>query len=304
MLETGSKAVRKSRPETHHACRSLLQKAVRRGDVELTIKVANHLKAVGDTRWLQMRTAVIVVEECWPLSVELNHSSPPSQEHEALVRTAKATKVKDAAGLGSLGYALSQGDQSVLAGGEADRHIKIIASAISRPHDFWAWVSSQCFQAQHQAVVEAAQKAYRRGGWPWDRAFMQAAAYLAVTEGVPSVQPASAVRRRFPFWVALDKHTPEGKKILSAVAKEVKVPFRHVVWTSFYFESATNNGDAPSPWWEREIEWRFRRVGLSYTEAERIWKRLKPIISHELETAANQLQAHVNGVVYEQNQLI
>src|SRR5262245_39638861 len=59
--------MRKPGADTHQECRSLLQKAVRRGDEGLVGMVTCHLEKAGDAAWLRGRAAVITFEECWPL---------------------------------------------------------------------------------------------------------------------------------------------------------------------------------------------------------------------------------------------
>ena len=56
----------------HNLERSLLQKAVRRGDVGLVEKVISYLIGVGDRNWLKKRLIIIAYEECWPLATEIN----------------------------------------------------------------------------------------------------------------------------------------------------------------------------------------------------------------------------------------
>ena len=56
----------KANPDTHQDCRSLLQKAVRRGNHTLVAKVVDHLYEIDDIKWLKRRVGVIIVEECWP----------------------------------------------------------------------------------------------------------------------------------------------------------------------------------------------------------------------------------------------
>lgn len=296
--------VKKPNPETHQACRSLLQKAVRRGNVALATQVASHLEAVGDRRWLLGRASVIAVEECWPTCSFFNNNGRMPGPEEVLARVSRVTKLKDAAGLGTLSYALSRGDMSVLQRNGEDRDIKVVAAGIDRPRDFWPWIIGQRLDEQRDSIVQGAFKAFRRGGWPWDRAFMQAAAYLAVTRPVPEVEAATPESSDFPFWIALDKHTPEGKRALSSVAKIAGVPHRQAVWSSFYFESAVSNQRAFSPWWTREINWRMSKIGLDYGRAEAIWSMLRPIMAHYLTDAAQTLERHVQESRAMQTQLL
>lgn len=78
--------------------RSLLQKAVRYGDVELMNSVFNELWEI-DKTWLKHRTYVIACEECYPV-LNLKLSNP----REILEATTNSVKNREAAGLGSLIY--------------------------------------------------------------------------------------------------------------------------------------------------------------------------------------------------------
>ena len=154
----------------------------------------------------------------------------------------------------------------MVVGGNEDEPIRTIAHAIQDPKSFWGQVEDRVeTNAQHQ-LVDSAFKSYKRGGWPWDRAFMQAAAYLSTTEGISSPRnitlPPMATRD-FPFWVAIDKHTDEGKQVLRELAGRKGVKYRELSWANFYFESAITNHEEPSPWWDKEITWRLRKAGLS-----------------------------------------
>lgn len=279
--------------KTHSACRSLIQKAVRRGDLSLIRKVASHLNEMGDGNWLARRTAVIIFEECWPLGAKLDLTAEFTNTVNSLIRAAQSVKMKDATGLGTLAYALSTGDNSVLSGSPEDRHIKIVSEAIKRPKDFWDWVTTNCLQESQRTLVDVAQKAHRRGGWPWDRAFMQAAAYLAVTEDVPTVSTAKQKLNDFPFWVALDKHTPQGKQALRQAAKRIDVSSNQLFWVSFYIESALTNEATNSFWWSKEVHWRLHQVGLDFNQALFIWHKAQPVVSEILKADAECLREHI-----------
>ncbi len=138
--------------------RSLLQKAVRRGNVELVLTTSALLEDFGpkEKKWFRERTAVITFEECWPLGTDLIFNKRFHSKVAALVNVTRSFKAKDAAGLGSLGYTLSRGDPSVLNGSSDDKHVKIIASAIRRPNDFWNWIRSQEKSDDQNALTQNA----------------------------------------------------------------------------------------------------------------------------------------------------
>jgi len=286
--------MKKTNPETHQACRSLLQKAVRRGDTRLTREVARHLHDIGDTNWLRARTAVITFEECWPLGVQQGGQANIDSIFNTLTNVAKAVKVKDAAGLGSLAYEYSTGDHSVLLNKSEDKSIEHVCRAIEEPEKFWDWAKKSCSNDEQLALVESAHKAYRRGGWPWDRAFMQAAAYLAVSTNRLEVHPSVSKQESFPLWVALDKHTAQGKAALREAAKILGLPARQITWVSFYCESALLNEATESYWWSREIRWRLSRFNLDYDQAKTIWHKAQPIIAEILKDQTQWLQEHLN----------
>ncbi|MGH2639875.1 MAG: hypothetical protein ACRDF4_11460 [Rhabdochlamydiaceae bacterium] len=286
--------MKKTSPSTHQACRSLLQKAVRRGDVYLTEQVARHLYEIKDAEWLKKRTLVITFEECWPLGAELHLPLNFEDVLYMLGRIATARKMKDATGLGSLAYEYSTGVSTVLLGEEAlDRDIQTIARAIKEPQRFWNWAIKQCSQDSQKAqFVQMAKDAHRRGGWPWDLAFMQAAAYLAITKGIPSVTPSTQALIECPLWVALDKHTAQGKDALRKAAKLVGVTSRQLMWISFYCESALTNESSESYWWSREIQWRLHQFELDYEKAKSIWEKAQQLIPDILGEETTELQKH------------
>ena len=289
--------MRKANPNTHQDCRSLLQKAVRRGNYTLVAKVVDHLYEIGDIKWLKQRAGVIIVEECWPLIGEWELPKKLEEQQAAirdvLSRAAMCAKFKDATGLGSLAYALSEGDDSVLTNSDEDAHIKYVTAAIQREKEYWEWVISHCSSDSTNRLVKRASVAYRKGGWPWDKAFIQAAAYLAVTDGLPKLRDGSKIESKFPFWVALDKHTPQGKTALSKAAKETGFPWRQLNWVSFYCESGLVYNLTPSRWWDREVEWRLGKVGLSLDEAKSMWTKARPVFMELLQDESKHLEQHI-----------
>ena len=288
--------MKKAGSHVHQECRSLLQKAVRRGDVLLVEKVARHLNRDEDPKWVRMRTSIIIFEECWPLGAELPLPLDFDGALHMLLDAATKVKHKEAAGLGTLAYVLSTGDTSALSNVPQDEqeHIVAIYEGIKNPREFWQSIRDQCTNDTQGKLVEAAHKAHRTGGWPWDKAFMQAAAYLAVTRGIPKVYTAE-VTLACPLWIGIDKHTSKGKEALSKAASEMHISSRLLSWISFYCESAVTNKLAvtDTQWWTREIAWRLRRIGLDYHTASSIWEEARQHVAKLLEGEAESLQEHL-----------
>jgi hypothetical protein len=281
---------------TDQRVRSLLQKAARRGYTEVVQLALGCLDRSGDKTWLRSRAIVITFEECWPLAASLSIDRELSSRRTALLDVTRAAKQKDAAGLGALAYAYQEGDQSVL-DCVPDRYVlRLISEALRRPAGFFDWVLSQDGTGRANKVIGSARRYLPAATWQWDKACILAGALLATISEVSMIEPASAPTAAFPYWVALDKHTPEGKLVLAGVAKQLRTSYRRLIWASFYLESAWTNKLLPSPWWEAERMWRLGRAGLSLDAAEDLWSRARPLVRERLEREAASLKQFVETV--------
>ncbi|UCF91149.1 MAG: hypothetical protein JSW39_23195 [Desulfobacterales bacterium] len=273
----------KSQPFTEAHYRSLLQKAVRRGNTQLVFTTSALLESLSARRenWLRTRAAIITFEECWPLGRELVFNRKLHSKVAALIKVTQSAKTRDATGLGYLAFALVEGDRSVLTGSADDRHLKIVANAVQRPDDFWQWIDRQN-KTPEQASLVAKAIQYRQAGSPMDKAVIQAAAYLAVTGEIPSIRPSDAADQVFPYWVVFDKHTPEGQRALRDVARDLHIPLPQLEWTHFYFEGALTNCALASKWWDGLCRWHFNKIGLALEEAYLLWEPAKPQVMEAL----------------------
>jgi hypothetical protein len=272
--------------------RSLLQKAVRRGNIELVYTASALIESLGgrSAAWLEARTAVIMFAECWPLGAELLFTKPFHSKVAALLRVARREKARDATGLGFLAYALDQGDDTVLSGVADDKAVRLIARAIRQPAGFWSWISEQPAEGNRKSLIENALR-YREGERPHDKAVVQAAAYLALTSPPPKIEPAPAPEGAFPYWVVFDRHTAEGKRALRDVARDLHMPLPLLEWSLFYYEGAIANADAPSPWWQQYCRWHFERLGMPPAEAHLLWEPAREQIIDALAEDSQRLQS-------------
>ncbi len=270
--------------------RSLLQKAVRRGNTDLVFTASAILESLSrkEKNWFRNRTAIIAFEECWPLGTDLVFNRKFHSKVAALVKVARSVKSKDATGLGFLAYALSEGDSSVLTGAPEDRHIRIVSNAVRRPDEFWHWAVQGTSVSRGKLLVDNARR-FRQSGLPRDRAVIQAAAYLAVSGDIPTVQASSQLSLAFPYWVALDMHTPQGRRVLKDVARDLHIPLKQLEWAMFYFEGARTNESVKSVWWERSCSWYFNKIGLPLEEAHLIWEPAKVQVVEALTEDSRQL---------------
>lgn len=291
--------VKPPRASTDPRVRSLLQKAVRRGFTHVTDRAVARLHASGDNAWLRSRAVVITFEECWPLAASLSIHRELSSKRSALLNVAKVAKQKDAAGLGALAHAYGEGDRSMLDCIPSERMVKIVSEALERPKAFFDRVVGESRSQQSTNIICAAQQYLPAATWQWDKACILAGALLATTLDIPSIESADEPSEDFPYWVALDKHTAEGKLALREIAKEIKTTYRQLIWASFYYESARVNRLLVSPWFDAEKIWRLRRAGLSVEAAEQLWSRARPRVRHRLELEARSLKELVEAVLTE-----
>ncbi len=281
----------KSQADTDARYRSLLQKAVRRGHVDLVYTTSALLESLSskEKNWYRTRTAIITFEECWPFGSELNFNRKFHSKVAALIKVTRALKIRDASGLGYLAYALHEGDTSVYDGTPADKHIRIVANAIQRPDDFWHWISTQKQSAQQASLIENAMR-FKHEGLPRDKAVIRAAAYLAITTDTQLHSESRPADETFPFWVVFDRHTPEGKLALRDVARDLHIQLPQLEWTCFYYEGSKTNGDVPSYWWDRRCKWHFQKVDLPAEEASLLWEPAKQQVIDALAGEGRRLQ--------------
>ncbi|MGD2096662.1 MAG: hypothetical protein PVG35_03720 [Desulfobacterales bacterium] len=280
-----------SRSRIEKRYRSLLQKAVRRGNVELVFTASSLLESLGskEKNWYRSQAAIITFEECWPLGTELIFNKKFHSKVAAMIQVARAVKARDATGLGYLAFALSQGDDTVLAETDEDKAIKIVASAIQRPDDFWQWISWQKTSETEKTLLDNTTR-FKNTGLPHDKAVVQAAAYLTVTDPYPTITKGQAADLKFPYWIVFDSHTVEGQRVLRDIARDLHIPLSQLEWTYFYFESALTNGEIESKWWDRYCQWHFKKIDLAESEAHLLWDPAKVQMSEALALESRQLR--------------
>lgn len=259
--------------------------------MDLVFTTSAFLESLGskDKNWYRTQTAIITFEECWPLGADLIFNKKFHSKVAALIRAAHSIKARDATGLGYLAYRLCQGDRSVLDGGADDKALKIVANAIERPEDFWQWVAWHKTSERQQILIKNATR-FERTGLPHDKAVLHAAAYLTLTGDFPLLKEQPPLDSKFPFWIALDGHTPEGRQALKDIARDLHISLPQLEWTFFYFEGALTNGEIPSKWWDRHCRWHFKKIDLPAEEAHLLWDPARVQLAEALAPEGRQLQ--------------
>ena len=253
--------------------RSLLQKAARRGHVNLVLTISTHIGLSGPTakRWFKQQATVTTFRVCWPLVSELNFTRRFPSRVAAMINVTRSVKSQDAAGLGAMAYALYSGDRTVLNATPPDREVKIVASAIERPDDFWAWIEDQDSSGRATAI-----RRFRNIGNNFDRTIIKSAAYLATVTEPQDVFRAESLDDRFSYWVAFDHHVRQGQEALAQISRDLHIPLPQLIWLFFYFEGSRTQKLISSVWWDRYCRWRFKKVGMTPEQAHLMWQSALP----------------------------
>jgi hypothetical protein len=275
--------------------RSLLQKAVRRGDVVLVEKVVQYLIAAGDSAWLRKRLFVIAYEECWPLGLEMD----PKNLLASFQKLAISVKNKNAAGLAKLAEELNFRNYSIPGTLSREQRIEIqdIAQALKDPAAFWTLVEGHPQFKAESKRINAARDAVKRASFGGDKAVMYASAYLALNGNIPQVNPAQQTQPvEFPYWVAFDKHTDVGKAAIAKAAEGVGLDMFRGFRLAFYLEGSTCNQISDSPYWAELARWEIYRMdGMKVTQALDYWEKMKPIIIDETKADVEKLIERISN---------
>jgi hypothetical protein len=279
------------KPSDNQNIRSCIQKAVRRGDHMLVEKCFDYLFTQGDQDWLKRRLPVIAFEECWGHTPNLYIGKDSELIKDEYKTISQLVKNKDAAGLGSLAYELSQGDRSVLKGESTDSVIINVANGLTNPKEFWKFPNLPAMLTEEQNIIlKKSYYGFKQASWTWDKAFAISTAVLSLNSQLPLINNVIIHENKLPIWVAFDKHTTVGKNILSSVARSKGLDVELVYWMSFYFESAMLNEYQESYWWQREMNWRLMKFGLDISQAEDIWNKIRPDVSNFLKEEGEKLE--------------
>ena len=268
--------------------RSLLQKAVRRGNENLVEKVVNYLTIVGDQTWLKNRLVVMVYEECWMYANALLLDTNIIGQYKSL---AKAVKNKNAAGLASLAFKHTEKAKAIIINDEiTNNSIRSVALGIENQEKFWELIKLESGYNDNRRSVEIAQQHIKRASFPEDKAMILAAAYLAVKYPVPDIQMIEPNNDpNFPYWIAIDKHTGRGREIYIEACREIKSDSFTGMQLGFYMEGSQCNQMQLSPFWEQMKTWQLKNLGFTLEQAAEKWEKLKPLIIEKTKSIVDSM---------------
>lgn len=283
---------------------SLIQKAVRRGNVDLIEKVFKYLINIdGQDKWLRDRLAVIGYEECWQYANTLNFTSTDYQLLQQYKAFACKVKNKDCDGLAYLANRFREGNTNALRGDKTQQDaIQKVAGAMRDDVKFWNWIKQQPLYSQHHQRIEAAKAATKRS-W-WNRTIMYAAAYLSVTYPIPPVVEIKPNNNtNFQYWTAIDKHTVEGTEIISRACNQIGLDPKRGQFLTFYFAGALCNKVQPMSFFQLMKEYKIGLMGFTCTQAKAKWLELRPLLIEMTKLEVELMLKRINDFKVDSDQM-
>lgn len=285
------------KPSPHSLERSLLQKAVRRGYPDIVEKVFNYLISQKDIIWMRKRLYIITYEECWPYGNNLIPRESKFKIIEHYKKLAISEKNKNAAGLAGLANLYTNENRII---NQLDQMtataIRTIANSIKNTDEYWDWIKHQSNYRKHKFMIEKVREASIKASFSEEEAMFYSSAYFCIKDQVPVVSELPAKQDEFPYWVAIDKHTTEGKDILAEIAEKYKILPYHLYQIAFFMEGSVCNKVINSPYWELFSEIELRRRGYRIKEAQDIWDQVKQDVIDLSAKHVDEMLNRINNV--------
>jgi len=187
-------------------CRSGIQKAIRRGDLDLANTCFNTLwRSKEDRHWLFWRSVILVTEEAWQLIGELSELILLGSQDEAawrgmIYKTVAATKSKDAEAL--LKLYLANGNETKIAHSEYELLLELLNHSIEYDRE-----SISDYIGKIRELSEYEQKAFdllasraMYGGQPGDRRRCIVTILLLALRGITKDLIDEDIRKGLKLW--------------------------------------------------------------------------------------------------------
>lgn len=263
-------------PSKYEIEHSLIQKAVRRGNVELVEKVFNYLQSQQGSKWLKDRLLVIAYEECWPYAEKIYL---PCSDYDLLQHYKNITlsvKNKNACGLAELAMKQKDGKDVSKVGNSTDQAaISSIKNAILYPTKFWEWVKKEPEYQKYKSIIDKAEQVIKRVSSEFDKAMVYAAVYLTIKFPIPEIKTTPADNDPdFPYWIAIDKHTSVGKDIYIEICEKLSLDTFITLKLGFYLAGSKCNEVNDSPFWELIKKWQLESTGFLLNEVNEKWEEI------------------------------
>ena len=286
---------------------SLIQKAVRRGNVELVEKVFAYIFNKGQTKWLQDRLAVIAYEECWTYANELDYAAKNPKLLQQYKNLTTTIKNKNADGLADLAIKLHKGKNVSNVGGvKEQKAIKSVADAIDNQVAFWDWIKKEDSYKKNKQRIDAAERDITRALYDDDKVMMLAAAYLSIRYPIPDTKFTTPNNDpNFPYWIALDKHTAIGRNILLDACQKINLNYHTGKRLLFYLEGGKVNQINHSPFWDLLVNWQIDQMGYTLVDAKKVLNQLEQQLTSMkwMQAEVKDMMNRINNFKMDSNQL-
>lgn len=285
--------------------RSLLQKAVRRGNEYVIDQVFRYLLLNDNNLWLKKRLVVMGYEECWTFANQLNLECSNYELLQQYKALARKVKNKNAGAISDLARKLNEYEKTVLVGSDKEQKaIQSVANALKNPEEFWKWIRSEKSYRDNALRIERAKKDVNKKTISEDSSMMYASAYLAVKYPIPETKEIEPNNNpNFPYWVAVDKHTSIGREIYLEACRQIDLMPATGWHLGFYLEGGLCNKVIESPFWDHEVNWYLNHIHLTMEEAQELWNRLKPTLIDLTKDTVDKMLERINNLRIESNQL-
>lgn len=301
-----------------YGARSGIQKAIRRGDLDLAKTCFDLLWSESKHRnWLKWRLPVLGVEECFHLSGEVaklvmdkDRMKDEKEMRKIVYRMVVSRKARDAVGLSSMRKLKDRllHDEMVLASkyfpkDEKDIDFRKLSASLKR-----ALKRKNTFSEYEKSTLGMMEFRANIGGMVGDRIMMLMGMILVATRGLDEekvreieqedlkkYKVAKPKTIEMP-WYVFDRHTQVGKIVLGIFTKKYGERFeldKDELWTLFFnCESAKvpddkisliditeNPKTTDSMWWGYYLKRVLEGNGRSVEESKRLWKdSISPIM--------------------------
>lgn len=272
---------------------SLIQKAVRRGNVTLVEKVGNYLIKKGNKDWLKRRLPVMVYEECWTFGDKLIDKK---KYLEYYIELTKTVKNKNAAGLAAFAKKVAGGGYEITTPGPEKSAIAKVAEAIRDPYVFWKWVENQPGYKVHKTRIDMAKTACKKVSFRDDQAMIYAAAYLAVMDQVSDTRVVGPNNgSKFPYWTAIDKHTDVGRFRIDTICDQLKYSSADGQKLVFLLAGSVCNQITDSNYWDEYVKFELKKIGGSVADAENEFEKIKDELIKATQKDVKSLKRRIDG---------
>ena len=278
--------------------RSLLQKAVRRSQLFILLETMNQLIKNNDQDFLIKRLPVILFEEAWHLANVIELDENIDNVLNNYIRICLSYKNKKIAGLASL-YDIIVSKHFLLDDSHSREDYDYISEVFDNTKgsiggDFY--FNNLCRVAKEQGASSLFLKncmiARKNANLFHDELYPIIALNVFIEDKhIPEEKHIGEEDvLKFPFWIAIDKHTKKGKETITEAANKLRINPEKALAVSFWLEGGNCYPQMYSRWYDKAVQHKMKSIGYTLEQARQIWEQLSPLIKHSLDKESKKLE--------------